>query len=90
MASVINIKILGEDYPIKATTDEKYLKNIVRFVDGKMTEVKRTLNIRDDKRVAILASLNIADDLFKQKRIYEQLVIELEERIKTLDTSLEF
>ncbi len=90
MTSVINIKILGEEYPIKTTTDEKYLKNVVRFVDGKMDEVKRALKLRDDKKVAILASLNIADDLFKQKRIYEQLVIELEERIKNLDTSLEF
>ena len=85
----MKVKILGKEYPIKTSADEKYMNNVVSYVDGKMRDIKDALSLKSDEKVAILASLNIADEYFKQKQLYERMINELEEKIKTLTSSLD-
>lgn len=89
MPAMMKIKIMGEEYSIRAAADEEYLKNIVKFVDGKMLEIKEGLALNSPHKIAILAALNIADEYFKQKNIYESAIKELEEKLQTLSSSLD-
>jgi len=89
MPAMMKIKIMGEDYSIRAAADEEYLKNVVKYVDGKMLEIKDGLAINSPHKIAILAALNIADEYFKQKTIYEKAINELEEKLQALSSSLD-
>ena len=89
MPTVINVKILGDEYPIKVTSDESYLREVARFVDGKMSEIEAGLAVKSPKKVAILAALNIADEYLKQKEVYEETVRVLEEKLSDLTSALE-
>jgi len=73
MPTGINVKILGDEYHIKVTSDESYLREVAAFVDGKMSEIEVSeievgLALKSPKKVAILAALNIADEYLKQKK----------------------
>lgn len=89
MPTGINVKILGDEYHIKVTSDESYLREVAAFVDGKMSEIEVGLALKSPKKVAILAALNIADEYLKQKKVYEETIQVLEEKLADLTSALE-
>lgn len=64
----VDVEIFGETYPIKAGDDAAYITEIASFVDGKMREVAGSGKVVTTSKIAILAALNIADELFKCRR----------------------
>ena len=76
----VKVNIFGTDYPIKGDADPEYVENIARYVDEKMKEVSRHLSLPSTTKVAILAAMNIADELFKERAEKEKTVTEMEER----------
>ena len=65
----VQISIFGQEYSVKAPADPKYIQNIAEYVDGKMREVQSGFNTtQSSTRVAILAAMNIADELFNAKQ----------------------
>ena len=91
MAKTVNIEILGDEYPIKANseTEEEYFRKVGTYVDSIMSNIKDNMHLASVKEVAILASLNIADDYFKHKIKYNKIILDLEEKIKLLTSSLD-
>ena len=65
---VIHVDIQGQRYPIKSTLDPKYVNDVAAFVDQKMERVGRELSTSDAVRLAVLAALNIADELFRTRQ----------------------
>ena len=65
---VIHVDIQGQRYAIRSTLDPKYVNDIAAFVDQKMERVGRELATTDAVRLAVLASLNIADELFRARQ----------------------
>lgn len=66
---VLKINIYGTEYPIKsdADTDAEYIARVAEYVDGKMREIDHTAQSRSALKVAILAALNITDELFQER-----------------------
>jgi len=62
------VEIFGREYRIKGVADEGYIQSVARYVDEKMREVSRATSLPSQDRLAILAALNIADELFQQKQ----------------------
>jgi cell division protein ZapA len=61
----VKVNIHGQEYTVKAQADSDYIKNVARYVNEKMDEVERSLpNKQASIRVAILAAMNITDELF--------------------------
>ncbi len=60
------VEILGERYVLRATDSPDYLQRVAAYVDGKCLEVTKDGQILPPSKVAVLASLNIADELFKR------------------------
>ena len=75
----VTAKILGEDYTIRGRASEEHILRIARFVDDKMLQVAQAHPKLGTSRVAVLAAINMADELFKIKEQYEQLTQLLEE-----------
>jgi cell division protein ZapA len=72
---IINIEIYGQKYRIrvKGEEDEKYINQLTSYVDQKMREVGSKSKSADILKIAVLASLNIADELFLSKKNLDQL-----------------
>lgn len=87
--NAVKLTIYGTEYPIKGDTDVEYIKRIAGYVDGKMYEVERNTSAKSSLKVAILAALNIADELFHERESKETLVKEFEERINQLTKLIE-
>jgi len=86
----LRVNIFGTDYPLKVGNNIDYIRKVAGYVDKKMKEVHDTKSDRPVHQVAILAALNIADELFCEKDRKEKAIQEIEERIIQLSNSLEF
>ena len=81
----VKVTIYGQEYTIKAPADATYIKNIAEYVDEKMREVQEELSTPQvPAKIAILAAMNISDDLFAQKRNDEKSNNEVERKVSSL------
>ncbi|MCB1192187.1 MAG: cell division protein ZapA [Leptospiraceae bacterium] len=70
MSSNQTIKVFGEEYTISADEIEyAYLKKVAKYVDLKMKELSKAVSDGNAKKVAILAALNIADEMFQMQEM---------------------
>lgn len=57
------VEIFGQTYILRASADAGYIKDLATFVDQRMREVAAQTATIDTTKIAILAALNISDDL---------------------------
>ncbi|MCF7811880.1 cell division protein ZapA [bacterium] len=84
----VRVTIYGQEYPIKGRGDEEYIKKIARFVDDRMLQIEEQTTINSPTRLAILAALNIADELFSLQQDKDQLVSEFESKAREISEHL--
>ena len=85
----VTIQIYGESYTLKAGGDPSYIKDVAAFVDGKMREISSGGKAITTDKVAMLAALNIADELFKARREWKLSDEETEKKIEELLSALQ-
>jgi cell division protein ZapA len=68
----IAVDIYDQIYHLRGT-DTAYIERLAAIVDAKMRAVSAHGNTVDSLRVAVLASLNIADELCTARQRHEQL-----------------
>ena len=64
---VMHVDIQGQRYAIRSELDAKYVSDLAAYVDSRMEGVGRELASTDGVRLAVLAALNIADELFRAR-----------------------
>ena len=65
---VVNVDIFGSQYTIKkGSEDSAYIVRVAEYVDQKMREINEKLPVASVAKVAVLTSLNLADELFKER-----------------------
>ena len=80
----IEVDILGQKYTIKGDASEEYIKKLVSFVDLKLKEVHNSAPNMAPLKAAILAALNIADELHRLREDHEKAAQEIEEKANVL------
>lgn len=85
--NTVSVSILGSEYKIKGA-DPEYIQSVAAYVDGKMRELERRLATGTPTKIAILASLNIADELFRERNDRERLHADVTDRAKALTRAL--
>jgi cell division protein ZapA len=63
MSKPIKVEIYGQTYSIGADLEEKYVRELARYVDEKMRAVADATKTVDSVKVAVLTALAIADEL---------------------------
>jgi cell division protein ZapA (FtsZ GTPase activity inhibitor) len=63
--SPVQVEIFGQTYVVRAGAEPGHVERLAAFVDGQMSEISRASVAVDSVRIAVLAALNIADDLFQ-------------------------
>ena len=67
-AGVVQVDIFGSQYTIKkGSEDPEYIARVAAYVDQKMREINDRLPVASVSKVAVLTSLNLADELFKER-----------------------
>ncbi len=79
-----SVEILGREYRIRGSADEEYVREVARYVDAKLREVSQGTTLPSSERVAILAAMNIADELFQLRRATSEEITHIEERTQSL------
>jgi len=79
-APSIRVEIYNQTYNIRGHADTEYILQLAEFVDRRMREIASGSLTVDSLRVAILAALNIADELYQLRRKHEQFDAQLAER----------
>ncbi len=64
----VTVTIFGQEYTLRGDADQEYVQRIAAFVDERMGEVARSSAVASTAKVAILAAVNIADELFREQR----------------------
>ena len=87
--SVIPVEIGGQRYPIRSALDPTYVARLASYVDEKMRTVGDLTPTGDSVRLAVLAALNIADELFRCRDSNSARDGELAQRAEELERLLD-
>src|SRR3989339_1333301 len=89
-SKVVQVEIFNQTYPIRAKVEsEEYIHKIAKYVDSRMREIQEAMNPSTTLGVAILAALNIADDLFAALDENKQNYRVFESKLKKYSHALE-
>ncbi len=80
----VDVEILGQKYTRKGDASEEHIRKLASFVDGKMKEVYAAAPGIAPLKAAILASLNIAEELHLVREEQENIAKNIEERANVL------
>ena len=83
------VEILGREYRIRSAADASYIQEVARYVDSKLREVSQGSTLPATDRVAVLAALNIADELFQLRRASSEEFSSIERRAQSLISMLD-
>lgn len=82
---VISVEIHGQRYPIRSSLDPDYVVRLATYVDQKMGVVATSTPGSDSLRMAVLAALNIADELFRMREATRAKDSQIAERASELE-----
>ena len=81
----VQISIVRQEYSVKAPADPDYIKKIAEYLDEKMREVQSGFSTtQSSTRIAILAGMNITDELFNSRQSGESENTEVEQKLSSL------
>lgn len=63
----MKVAIFGREYNILSEVDPDYINKAADYLDSKMREVAENFPNASENRVAVLAALNITDELFRSE-----------------------
>ncbi|NLK98750.1 cell division protein ZapA [Defluviitalea saccharophila] len=83
----IEVIIGGRVYTLVGEESQEYIQRVALYIDRKMSEVRKADSSRklSTSMIAILTSINVADDLFKMKEALKDAAAEIESLQKQLD-----
>ena len=61
------VNIYGEEYPITGVSDPSYISKIADIVDMRMKETAKASRVASRDKVAILAAMSIASELYEKQ-----------------------
>ena len=87
---VLKVKILGQDYVVRSSAGQKYLNEVSSYMNEKMNEVKASgIDDSQQLRIAVLAAMNITDELFTYKKEKNIFIEKVESKTKAITEFIE-
>lgn len=72
----VTVKIMGEEYTIRGSGLPESMAQAARYADGIMRSLAEKNYMLSDYRVAVLAAINLADELLRLKQGYPRCVVD--------------
>lgn len=71
-AEAVGVRIFNQVFNLRSEQDGEYVKRLAGLVDSRMQEISRLVPSGDPFKTAVLAALNIADELCRLKQSQEE------------------
>ena len=85
----VEVNILGSSFTIQSNYDPRYMGEVVAYLKEKVREVQTGSGVQDPLKVALLAALNVVDELLRKRGEASREIEEITERlIERIDQSL--
>ncbi len=84
MKTPINVQIGGQRFALRGDQDERLMREMAAYVDGRMKELQKQTRTADTQSLAVLAALQITEELFKERRAREDLRKRIRDRSNAL------
>jgi cell division protein ZapA len=89
MKRSITVQIAGQRYTLKSDADEDEVKALAAHVDSRIREIQKAVRGADTQSVAVLAALQVTEDLFKERAVAAALKKKVRDKSQALLTFLE-
>lgn len=80
----VDVEIFGATYHVRGEHDREHLERLAEVVDSKMREIGEKVPTVDTGKIAILAALNLADELVQCNNQQEGERVEIMEKVAEL------
>ena len=85
----IEVNILGSSFTIQSRYDPRYMGEVIAYLKDKIREIQAASGAQDPLKIALLAALNVVDELLAKRGESSREIEELTERlIEKIDQSL--
>jgi len=74
----IEVEIYGQRFSLQGEADEVYIQQLASYVDEQMRTLTQNMKTGTPTKLAILAAINIADQLFQHQRDQRAGEVEVE------------
>jgi cell division protein ZapA len=74
------VVIYNQTYTLRSSHDSEYIQQLAEHVNERMNEIARATMTVDSLRVAILAAIQIADELYQSRREMKETEEEIADR----------
>lgn len=81
----LNVDIYGQQYRMVGKASTAHLRAVANHVDEKMRQIAGGNTRLDTAKLAVLSAINIADEYFRLREEYEELLRILEEEEKKME-----
>ena len=83
--NIVRINIGGQEYSLRTSADEKYIKNVAQYVNDRIKEVENSVaGNQSQLRTVVLSAMNITDELFAEKNRNEKFANRFETKLKAI------
>lgn len=76
----VSVKIFNEEYTMCSPSSPEYMRRLAQYVDDKMHLIGDTNSRLGINKVAVLTSINLADELFRLRREMRELESQLSKK----------
>lgn len=84
----IQVQIFDKSYTVQGELDEAYVQGLARLVDEKMRAIAEASGSVDGARIAVLAALNLADEMETYRKERGELRRRVERCVRLVETAL--
>ncbi len=84
MKHSVTVQIAGARYALKTDEDERWVRSVAALVDERMRELQKKARTPDTQAVAVLTALQIAEELFRERRQASELRRTIREKSQSL------
>ena len=64
---IVHVEIHGQRYAVRSDLDPAYVSQLAMYFDEKMRLASTEIQTADSLRIAVIAALNVADELFRAR-----------------------
>jgi len=76
----VRVEIYDQVYHLRGESQEEHAQELARYVDERMRAVAEVTGAVDSQRIAVLAALHLADELFQVRARLAELEGQIRER----------
>lgn len=84
MKTPVTVQIGGQRFALRGDEDERVMRDMAGYVDSRMKELQKHTRTADTQSLAVLAALQITEELFKERRALADLKKRIRERSRAL------